>query len=313
MFQPKEKIEWIIPVYNEEACLPELFNRLLAIREKMRLVDTSFIFINDGSSDWSQVFLERIASENRFVKVIAFSRNFGHQAALSAGLDAANADYVVVIDADLQDPPELVEEMFKKAKEGFDIVYGKRLTRDGESWFKRITASMFYKFLNKMCDVDIPADTGDFRLLNRNVLIALKQMHEKHRFIRGMIAWTGFKSVPFFYKRTKRHAGQTKYTLKKMVNFALDAIFSFSVTPLRAATYIGVVILEFGFLGALFLLYLRFFTPFTVPGITAVLVTVIMLGGVQIIMLGVIGEYLGRVFEEAKNRPLYIVRERINL
>jgi glycosyltransferase involved in cell wall biosynthesis len=312
MSQTKDKLCWVIPVFNEEECFPELLGRLLTIKSKMPDVEMDFIFVNDGSSDKSQILLERAANDHSFVRVISFSRNFGHQAALTAGLEAASGDYVVIIDADLQDPPELVQEMYQKAKEGLDIVYGKRVSREGESLFKKITATFFYKFLNSMCDVNIPSDTGDFRLINKKVLATMKQMREKHRFIRGMIAWTGFKSAPFFYKRTKRYAGQTKYSLKKMVNFALDAIFSFSITPLRAATYVGVVILEIGFLGGLFMLYLRFFTTFTVPGITAVLLTVILIGGVQIIMLGVIGEYLGRVFEEAKDRPLYIVSDTRN-
>lgn len=233
--------------------------------------------------------------------------------AVTAGLDYAIADYVVIIDADLQDAPELIEDMYKKAKEGFDIVYGKRLQRKGETFFKKWTAKTFYKIIRKMCAVEIPSDTGDFRFINKDVLKALKQMREKHRFIRGMVPWVGFKSTPLFYLRDERYAGETKYPVKKMVKFALDAIFSFSNTPLRIATYFGFGIVGIGIIGALTILYLRLFTSLTIPGISAVILTIIIMSGFQIIMLGIIGEYIGRIFEESKNRPLYVVKETKNL
>jgi dolichol-phosphate mannosyltransferase len=212
----------------------------------------------------------------------------------------------------LQDPPELIEEMYRRAKTGVDVVYGKRLTRKGETWFKKLTARLFYKFLSKMCDVEIPADTGDFRLISRRVLAAIRPLREKHRFLRGLIPWVGFAGEPCPYHRDERHAGVTKYPLRKMLKFALDAIFSFSNTPIRLATYTGLMIVLVGILGGLVLLYFKCFTTYAVPGITAAILTAIILGGVQIVMLGIIGEYIGRIFEESKNRPLYIVKRVLN-
>ncbi|MBI4680582.1 MAG: glycosyltransferase family 2 protein [Nitrospirae bacterium] len=313
MLQNKEKLEIIIPIYNEESCLDELFRRLLFLREKLGYLDMDFIFINDGSKDRSLTILHNYAERHNFIKVINFSRNFGHQIAVTAGLDYADADYIVIMDADLQDPPELIEDMYRKAKEGFDIVYGKRLTRKGETIFKKVTAKIFYGFINKMCDIEIPTDAGDFRLISKTVLKTLKQMREKHRFVRGMVPWTGFSSTPQLYNRDERYAGKTKYPFKKMVKFALDAIFSFSNVPLRVATYFGLMIVSLGFLGSLLLLYYRFFTSIYVSGITAVILTIIIMSGFQIIFLGLIGEYIGRIFEESKNRPLYVIKNFKNL
>lgn len=312
MLQQRETVEVIIPIYNEEQCISDLMKRLFAVRDKMNSVDMSFLFVNDGSRDNSLSILRRYAQQDPSVKIINFSRNFGHQIAVSAGLDAAQADYVAIIDADLQDPPELIENMYQKAKEGFDIVYGRRLSRKGESLFKKVTAKLFYMFINKMCNIELPIDTGDFRLIRRPVLNVLQQMREKHRFIRGMVPWAGFLSAPLFYNRDQRYAGTTKYPTRKMLRFALDAIFSFSNTPLRIATYSGLGIVGLGIIGMLLILYFRFFTNIYVPGITAVVMTVIILGGFQIIMLGIIGEYIGRIFEEIKNRPLYVIQEMIN-
>lgn len=312
MFQ-EECLDIIIPVYNEEECLDALITRLLTLKNNMVHLKMRFIFISDGSTDNSLEILKKYSKQYDFIKVINFSRNFGHQMAVTAGLDYANADYIAIIDADLQDPPELIKEMYYKAKEGYDVVYGKRLTRKGETFFKKFSAKMFYKFISKMCEIELPEDTGDFRLISKKVLNNIKNMRERHRFIRGIVPWVGFKSTPFYYHRDERLAGKTKYPFKKMLKFALDAIFSFSNTPLRLATYIGTFIILLGFLGAIFMLYLRFFTPFTVPGITAVILTIIIMSGVQIIMLGIIGEYVGRIFEESKRRPLYIISETINL
>lgn len=313
MPQKNEALEIIIPVYNEEQCLDELFKRLMALREKLLPIETSFIFINDGSTDSSLKMLYSYAEKHDIVKVIDLSRNFGHQLAITAGLDHAGADYVAVIDADLQDPPELIEDMYKKAEEGFDIVYAQRLIRKQESFFKKITAKLFYLLIKKMCDTEIPPDTGDYRLIRKNVLTVLKQMREKHRFIRGMVPWTGFKSTPLYYNREKRYAGKTKFPPGKMVLFAMDAIFSFSNIPIRVATVSGLIISGLGFMGFLLIVYLRFFTHQYVLGISAVIVAVTILGGFQIIMLGVIGEYIGRIFEESKKRPLYIIRDTKNL
>lgn len=252
------------------------------------------------------------AEDFPFVRVLDFSRNFGHQIAVTAGLDFADADYIGIIDADLQDPPELLESMYRKVLEGPDMVYGKRLSRKGETWFKKASARTFYLLLSRMCHVEIPQDTGDFRLFSRRVHVALKSMREQHRFLRGMVPWVGFSSEPVCYHRDQRYAGETKYPLRRMIRFALDAIFSFSKAPIRIATYTGISIVCFAIIGGIFLLYLRLFTSYHVPGITAAILTVILLGGIQIIMLGIIGEYIGRIFEESKNRPLYFVRSSLN-
>jgi dolichol-phosphate mannosyltransferase len=314
MLPKKESLEVVIPVFNEEDCLDELLRRLLSLRERMSgAVELCVTFVNDGSRDASIVKLVDYAGRYPFVRVVDLSRNFGHQIAVTAGLDHADADHVVILDADLQDPPELIEGMYARAKAGVDIVYGKRLSRKGETWFKRLTARMFYRFISKMCALEIPEDTGDFRLVSRRVLDAVRAMREKHRFLRGMMPWVGYASEPFPYHRDERYAGETKFPLRKMVKFALDAIISFSNTPIRMATYMGMAIVGLGFAGAVVLLYLRFFTEYSVPGITAAILTIILIGGMQIIMLGIIGEYIGRIFEESKRRPLYFLNRTINL
>lgn len=314
MLPEKDSLEVVVPVYNEEDCLDELLRRLLVLREKMAgAADLSFTFVNDGSRDASMARLAAYAGRYPFVRVIDLSRNFGHQIAVTAGLDHARADYVAIIDGDLQDPPELIEGMYGLARTGVDVVYGKRLTRKGETAFKKLTARLFYRIVSRLCSVEIPEDTGDFRLISRRVLEAMKTMREKHRFLRGMVPWIGFPSAPFLYHRDERYAGGTKYTLRKMAKFALDAILSFSNTPIRIATYLGISIAGLAILGGLLLLYLRFFTRYSVPGITAVILTIILIGGIQIVMLGLIGEYIGRIFEESKRRPLYFLNRTINL
>ena len=310
--QDKEQLDIIIPIYNEELCIEELVRRMLEFKNRISYINTSFIFVNDGSKDRSLELLCFYANEYEFIKVISFSRNFGHQIAVTAGLDYSCADYIAIIDADLQDPPELIEEMYKKAKEGYDIVYGKRISRKGESFFKKATAQLFYKFIGKICDIDIPPDTGDFRLISKKVIDVLKTMREKHRFLRGMIPWVGFKSTPLLYHRDERFAGETKYPLRKMIKFAKDAIFSFSDMPLRVANYIGTIIVCLGVLGGLYMLYIKLFTDAAVSDTTVLVLTMIILGGIQILMIGMIGEYIGRVFEESKRRPLYIISETKN-
>lgn len=313
MLSNKKTLDIVIPVYNEEECLPQLIERLFSLKQKMLNAELRFIFVNDGSRDSSARMLSDFARENACVSVINFSRNFGHQIAITAGIDFATAEYVAVIDADLQDPPELIEELYKKALEGYDIVHAKRLTRKGETAFKRLTAKLFYRLMKKMCDIEIPMDTGDFRLISKRVARELRGMRERHRYVRGMIPWIGFPSATVTYNRDERYAGETKYPLRKMVAFSKDAIFSFSRTPLKVANLVGWVIVCLGILGSFAMLYIKFFTTLAVPGITAMLITVVIIGGIQIIMLGIIGEYIGRMFEEAKNRPLYIVAETKNL
>lgn len=311
---PTKKLDIVIPVFNEEECLPVLVERLLALRQSMEAVaEVRFLFVNDGSKDASSKILSDLAVAYPFMSVLQFSRNFGHQIAITAGVDHALGDYVAIIDADLQDPPELIKDMFLKAEEGHDIVYAKRLSRKGESWFKRLTAKLFYRLISKMCDVTIPTDTGDFRLISQRVAVELRRIRERHRFVRGLVPWVGFSSAPVLYNRDERFAGETKYPLRKMIAFSKDAIFSFSRTPLKLASFIGWIIVAFGVLGAIAMLYIKLNTNLAVPGITAIIVTVIILGGIQIIMLGVIGEYVGRIFEESKDRPLYIIADRKNI
>lgn len=308
MMANKETLDIVIPVYNEEACLGILMERLLALRQKAEHLEISYILVNDGSKDRSAAMLFDYAQKHKFVKVISFSRNFGHQIAITAGIDHSNADYTAVIDADLQDPPELIPDMLKKAKEGYDVVYGQRIARKGESFFKKITARFFYRLINRICDINIPPDTGDFRLIGRPVREALKKMREKHRFVRGMVPWLGFRSAPLQYNREKRYGGSTKYPLGKMIKFALDSIFSFSNAPLKLANYVGGLIVFLSLVAGAVILYLRLLT-----GTLSVLLAVMFIGGIQIMMIGLIGEYIGRIFEESKNRPLYVVWETRNI
>ena len=309
----KESIDIIVPVYNEQECLDEVMNRLLGLRKKMDFLEIKYIFVNDGSKDDTSKIINTYAAKHKYIKLIEFSRNFGHQMAVTAGLDYSDAEFVAIIDADLQDPPELLGRMFKLLKKGYDVVYGQREQRKGETIFKKVTARWFYRIMNRICHVEIPLDTGDFRIMRKKVVLSLKSIREKHRFIRGLVPWVGFKSAPFLYTREERFAGETKYPFRKMLRFALDAIFSFTVVPLKIATYLGLFIVGIGLLGGLVVLYLKIFTNFNAPGITALILTVLILGGIQIVMLGVMGEYVGRIFEEAKDRPLYIISNTKNI
>jgi len=310
--ESKNDLVVIIPIYNEESCINELIRRLLKVKEKLDSLEITFVFVNDGSIDQSLSLLVDYAKKYSFIKIINLSRNFGHQLALTAGLNHVDAEYVVMMDADLQDPPELVVELYKKAKEGYEVVYAKRKERAAESRLKLATASFFYKIINMLSNVNIPSETGDFRLIDRKVLNALKNMPERNRFLRGMIPWVGFKAAPIYYNRDPRFAGETKYTWRKMISFAADAIFSFSNTPLRIASFLGLLTGIFGALGGVLIFYLRFFTSYSVPGISAVIFTIIFMGGVQIVMIGIVGEYIGRIFDETKSRPLHIIDRLIN-
>ncbi|MCP4049919.1 MAG: glycosyltransferase family 2 protein [bacterium] len=313
VLKKRKSLAIIIPVYNEEDCIYKLIERLLKLKEKMTDLDLSFLFVNDGSTDKSLCFLSDFAENYTAVKIIDFSRNFGHQAALTAGIDYVDADYVAIIDADLQDPPELIEDMYKMAKDGCDIVYGKRLSRKGESVLKKFPAYMFYRVLNILCNTEIPADTGDFRLINRRVVDALKLMREKHRFIRGIVSWVGYKTAALEYHRDERFSGRAKYSFYKSCSLAKNGIYSFSNAPLMLANYLGAALFLLGLSGALLLIYLNFFKQYPVSGSLAVILTIIIFSGLQIMMLGIAGEYIYRIFEEAKNRPLYIVNSTRNL
>lgn len=306
-------IDCVIPCFNEEAALPALFARLTQLR-KVRAEDVqlNYIFIDDGSSDGTFKILQNFAAEENNVTVIRLSRNFGHQIAVTAGIDASDSDYVAILDADLQDPPELIIEMLNKAENGFDVVYGKRIRRKEETVFKLLTAKLFYRFISFLCDTEIPLDTGDFRLISRRVADAFKAMPEKRRFVRGMIPWLGFPSAPLEYVREPRVAGETKYPLLKMVGFAIDASLSFSAKPIYLVTWIGALLTLAGFLWLSQIVYLKLFTITVVPGFTSVLAFISAFGGMQIFLTGIIGAYVARIFEESKSRPLYVVRDRVD-
>jgi len=303
-----KKFQYVIPIFNEEDCVEEIVTRLDKVRNTLSDFQFEAIFVNDGSKDSTLEKIFQLRSRHPWVRVINLTRNFGHQIALTAGLDHADGDYICIIDGDLQDPPELAIEMLETMKKNrAHVVYGQRTLRKGETFFKKWSASFFYAVIDRLCDIEIPRNTGDFRLITKTVLLSFQKLREKHRFIRGMIPWLGYKMVPFPYERDRRFAGETKYPLGKMITFAMDAVSSFSNKPLRSAYYIGALIVLVGLLGGFYMLYLKLFTTIVVPGLTAILLTQIILGGFQIFMLGLIGEYVGKVFEESKHRPLYTI------
>ena len=298
----------VAPCFNEEGVLHELYRRISQVLDGAG-ESWELVLVNDGSRDRTPEIMRELHAQDARVKVVDFARNFGHQIAVTAGMDYAQGDAVVLIDADLQDPPELILEMLTKWREGYEVVYAIRAERKGETWFKEFTAKMFYRIIYKITDIDIPMDTGDFRLMDRKVVNALKTMHEKHRFMRGMSVWVGFRQTGVKYVRAERYAGETKYPLKKMLKFAMDGITSFSYFPLQVATYIGFVAALFAVLGILVTIVLRLSGSHAFFGQATTLVSVLFLGGVQLICLGIIGEYLGRIYDEVKGRPLYIVRD----
>jgi glycosyltransferase involved in cell wall biosynthesis len=298
----------VVPCYNEQAAIRELHRRVTLACRSVVGGDYELILVNDGSSDGTWAIVSMLAQCDDSVVAVDLSRNHGHQLALSAGLSLARGERILVIDADLQDPPELLPEMMRLMDDGADVVYGQRIERDGETWFKKVSARAFYRLLVRLTDVPIPPDTGDFRLIRRQVLDALLAMPEQQRFIRGMVAWIGFRQVAFEYRRDKRFAGQTKYSLYKMVAFAVDAITGFSIAPLRISLYIA-----FFFIGlATFLIifvFLAWLYNGTVPGWTSTFLGMLIFGAVQLFCLGLIGEYLGRIYMQTKQRPLFIIRE----
>lgn len=302
----------VVPVYNEEEVIGETYRRLSEVM-KSTGEPYEIIFVNDGSRDSTAALARAICSTDSNVKLIDFSRNFGHQTAITAGMDFACGQAVVVIDADLQDPPEVILEMLAKWREGYEIVYGQRIKREGETVFKKLTAKLFYRFLRSMTDVDIPVDTGDFRLIDRKVCDAMKQISERNRYVRGIVSWLGFKSAPVEFERKKRFAGTTKYPLKKMIKFASDAIMSFSYKPLKIATFLGVIVSVLSFVMLLVMIVLKLFNIGTyVDGWTSLAVISLFLNGIVLMILGIIGEYIGRIYDEAKDRPLYVIREVVN-
>ena len=298
----------VAPIYNEVENLPELYRRVSAVMDNTGEA-WELILVDDGSSDGSTEKIRELAEKDKNVRGVIFARNFGHQIAITAGWDYARGEAVIIIDADLQDPPEVILELVKKWKEGYEVVYAVRAEREGESWFKTMTASLFYRLIYQITDVKIPLDTGDFRLMDRKVIEVLKQMRERHRFPRGMSAWVGFKQIGVNYKRAARHAGVTKYPFNKMVRLALNAITSFSYFPLQVATFFGFASAGMAILGIPVVILLRVSGSPQLTGQATTLIAVLFLGGVQLISLGILGEYIGRLYDEAKGRPLYIVRE----
>ena len=301
----------VVPCFNEEAVIPETHRRLVAAIEKAPGIDFEIVYVDDGSRDATLDLLRGFQRTDPRVRVLALSRNFGHQIALTAGLTEAAGDVAAVIDADLQDPPETILEMLDHWRGGADVAYGVRAEREGETAFKRWTATVFYRLLARVANVSIPINAGDFRLMDRKVVNAFLDMPERDRFVRGMVAWTGFRQEPVFYRRNARVAGTTKYPLKKMLRLAVDSILSFSLAPLRMATWCGFFAAWLALSGIVYAAVLRVFTNVWVTGWTLLFIAILFLGGVQLVLIGVLGEYLGRIYAEVKQRPLYLVKERV--
>ena len=308
-----KKISLVIPMYYEEKVVDECYKRVKEVLNKIENYDHEIIFINDGSKDKTLELLEKIAKDDKNVKIVSFSRNFGHQAAVTAGLKEVTGDAIVIIDADLQDPPELIPEMIKLWEDGNEVIYGKRKTRDGESGFKLMTAKMFYKTLNFLSDVDIPKDTGDFRLVDRKVVDTLNSLPEHNKFLRGLWSWLGYKQYAFEYERKERFAGETKYPLKKMLKLASDGIISFSSKPLKLVGLLGAFsIMVSVFILIYALISFAFKLNILSAGWTSLMVAITFFAGVQLLSLWIISEYIGRIYDETKGRPQYIIDKKIN-
>jgi dolichol-phosphate mannosyltransferase len=307
---PRERatISIVVPCYNEESVIVETLARLCVVA---RSVEDEFelILVDDGSADRTRELIKTFDSQGIPIRLVGLSRNFGHQLAVSAGIQVAMGDAVVLIDADLQDPPEVIPDMIRAWRQGYDVVYGVRTERPGESAFKLSTARGFYRLLNRLSDVPIPFDAGDFRLMSRAVADVLRAMPERDRFLRGMVSWAGFRQTPLPYKRAPRFAGVTKYPLAKMVRFAVDGILSFSIKPLQLSVSLGMTCAVLAVIGIFYALFLRIFTNIWVEGWTALMIAVLFIGGVQLISVGILGEYVGRIYSESKGRPLYVVDE----
>jgi polyisoprenyl-phosphate glycosyltransferase len=300
----------VIPVYNEAEVLPTLYRRLTQVMESLGEL-YEVIFVNDGSRDISPILIRELRAKDERVKLISFSRNFGHQTAITAGLDHCVGQAVVVMDADLQDPPEVVPRMIEKWREGYEVVFAVRERRSGEGLFKRMTAAVFYRLLRQLTATEIPLDAGDFRLMSRRAVEALKVVRERNRFMRGLAAWVGFRQTSIAFVRDVRYAGETKYPLTKMMRFALNGLTSFSTVPLQLSIYLGFAISLISLIYMVYAIGYKVFTDRSVPGWTSVIVAVLFLGGVQLISLGIIGEYIGRIYDEVKQRPLYLIDESV--
>ena len=311
MIPDRPLISIVVPCLDEEEVLPETLSRLDALSGTRQECEFEFVFVDDGSRDATRAILRRAAAQDARLRIIVFSRNFGQQIAVTAGIDMARGDAVVLMDSDLQDPPEIVGQMIDRWRDGYDVVYGTRASRSGDDWFKRSSARGFSMVINRLSEVPIPADTGDFRLMSRPVVETLKLMPERHRFLRGMVAWTGFRQIALPYDRPERYAGTTKYPLRKMVRYALDGLLSFSTKPLQISIALGLLAAGLAVLGILYALAMRLFTSVWVEGWTALMIAILFLGGVQLVSLGILGEYVGRIYREVQRRPLYVIRETV--
>jgi glycosyltransferase involved in cell wall biosynthesis len=308
---PCNLVSVVVPVYNEAEVIGEMYRRLTHVASTLPDLDYELVVVDDGSRDESYASLVSLARTDPRLRVLKLSRNFGHQTAITAGIDVARGDAVVVIDADLQDPPEVIPDMVERWREGFDVVYGVRAKRAGETMMKLATASVFYRMLHRMTNITIPVDAGDFRLMSRRAADQLRAMREKDRFVRGLISWIGFKQASVPYQREARFAGKTKYPLRKMLKFAADGLTSFSTVPLKLATWMGYLASAFAFV-YLASVFVQKWLGRTVEGWATIMVAMLFMGGVQLICLGIMGEYIGRIFTEAKQRPLYVVEEFVN-
>ena len=309
-----KKISLVIPMYYEEKVVQECYKRVKENLIKLENYNHEILYINDGSKDKTLNYLEEIARKDTCVKIISFSRNFGHQAAVTAGLQHVTGDAIIILDADLQDPPELIPDMIKLWEEGNEVIYGKRKSRDGESFFKLFTAKMFYKTLNALSDVDIPKDTGDFRLVDRKVVDTINQLPEHNKFLRGLFSWVGYKQVPFEYERKERFAGETKYPLSKMLKLASDGIISFSTKPLKIVGALGIFSIVISIILFIYALisYIFKFNNLS-AGWTSTMVAVTFFAGVQLLSIWIMSEYIGRIYDETKQRPQYIIDKKINI
>jgi len=304
----KPEFSIIVPIYNESGCFDELYRRVSEVMNSTSK-EWELVLVDDGSTDGSTDLIRSLAKKDKRVRPVIFARNFGHQIAVTAGLDYCRGDAAIIIDADLQDPPEVILELIEKWREGYEVVYALRTEREGETWFKKATAAAFYKIIYRITDVKIPMNTGDFRLLDRKVVDVMNQMRERHRFLRGLSAWVGYKTIGVPYKRAARFAGKTKYPLKKMVKLALTAVTSFSYMPLQIAMVFGFISAGISILAIPIVIVLRLIGTQFFFGQATTLIAVLFLGGVQLICLGILGEYVGRIYDEAKGRPLYITSE----
>jgi len=311
MVAERNLVSLVVPCFNEEEVIEETHRRLVALAESESTYAFEFLFVDDGSRDNTPQLLHRIVAADPRAQALFFSRNFGHQLAVTAGIDEARGDAVVLLDADLQDPPEVVAEMLAKWRDGWQVVYGVRAEREGESHFKLLTAHLFYRVLNYLSDTPIPLDTGDFRLMDRRVVEVLRNMPERDRFVRGMVSWVGFRQLALPYRRVARFAGTSKYPLRKMIRFATNGILSFSMRPLKLAMDVGLLCAGLACAGIIWAFVMRLTSHNWVPGWTATIIAVLFLGGIQLVCTGILGEYIGRTYMQSKGRPLYIISERV--